>query len=154
LHPELGLRDIPVKLIQRRGQTQRFRRLVASTTSLDPPGQQSNPDSALATPPASYGDATSGSPAYYRHVAVSQLDYWDGTSDGRCNKGASGQLHDEPSSPSPAQILSCNLGYTPGGSLLENRPGSVSKSAEAPGCQSKTVKKRVRMWSREVLTLS
>jgi hypothetical protein len=55
-------------------------------------GRKSNPDSALATPPASYGDAATGSPAYCRHVAVSQLDYRDGTSDGRCNMGASGQL--------------------------------------------------------------
>src|ERR1035437_5867452 len=54
-------------------------------------GRKSNLDSALATPPAAYGDATTGSPSYYRHVAVSQLDYRDGTSDGRCNKGASGQ---------------------------------------------------------------
>jgi hypothetical protein len=42
-----------------------------------------------------------------------------------------GNWHDEPSSPSPAPILSCNLGYTKGGSLLESKPGSVSKSAEA-----------------------
>ena len=54
-------------------------------------GRKSNPDSALATPTASYGDAATGSPAYYRHAAVSQLDCRGGTSDGRCNKGASGQ---------------------------------------------------------------
>jgi hypothetical protein len=41
-----------------------------------------------------------------------------------------GNRHDEPSSPSPATILSCNLGYTPGGSLLESRPGSILESAE------------------------
>ena len=27
-------------------------------------------------------------------------------------------------------MLSCNLGYRPGGSLLESRPGSFSESAE------------------------
>jgi transposase InsO family protein len=41
-----------------------------------------------------------------------------------------GNRHDEPSSPRPAQILSCNLDYRTGGSLLESRPGSVSESAE------------------------
>ena len=47
-----------------------------------------------------------------------------------------GNWHDEPSSPSPAQILSCNLGYTLGGSLLESRPGSILKSAEAQSFKS------------------
>jgi hypothetical protein len=41
-----------------------------------------------------------------------------------------GNWHDEPSSPSPAPILSFNLGYTPGGSLLESKPGSILESAE------------------------
>jgi hypothetical protein len=54
--------------------------------------RKSNPDSALATPPASYGDATTGTPAYCKPVVGSPLDCRDGTSDGRCNKGASGQL--------------------------------------------------------------
>jgi hypothetical protein len=54
--------------------------------------RQSNPDSALATPPASYGDATTGKKACRKPVVGSQLDFRGGTSDGRYNKGASGQL--------------------------------------------------------------
>jgi len=42
-----------------------------------------------------------------------------------------GNWHDEPSSPSPAQILSCNLDYRTGGSLLESTPGLILESAEA-----------------------
>jgi len=37
----------------------------------------------LATPPVPYGDAMTGTQAYRKHVAVTQLDYGDGTSDGR-----------------------------------------------------------------------
>ena len=42
----------------------------------------------------------------------------------------SGDRHDEPSLPSPALILSCNLDYRTGGSLLEIGPGAVFKRAE------------------------
>ena len=54
-------------------------------------GLESNPDSALATPPAAFDGAAPGMHPYCKHAAVSQLGYQDGTSDGRCNKGASGQ---------------------------------------------------------------
>ncbi len=54
-------------------------------------GRENNPDSALATPPAAFVGATPGTTAYCKRVAGSLLDCRDGTSDGRCNKGASGQ---------------------------------------------------------------
>ena len=41
-----------------------------------------------------------------------------------------GNWHDEPSSPSPAQILSCNLDYRTGESLLESTPRLILESAE------------------------
>jgi hypothetical protein len=52
---------------------------------------QSNPDSVLAKPPAAFDGADPGMHDYCKHAAASQLGYQDGTSDGRCNKGASGQ---------------------------------------------------------------
>jgi hypothetical protein len=50
-----------------------------------------HPGSALATPLASSAAATPHTPPYRRHVVVSLFDYRDETSDGRCNKDASGQ---------------------------------------------------------------
>jgi hypothetical protein len=41
-----------------------------------------------------------------------------------------GYGHDEQSSPSLAEILSRNLDYRKGGSLLESIPGALLKSAE------------------------
>ena len=54
-------------------------------------GLQSNPDGALATPPAAYGDAWPDTPAYFKHAAVTLFDCRDGTSDGRGSRDASGQ---------------------------------------------------------------
>jgi hypothetical protein len=47
---------------------------------------------ATATQPASSAGARTGTQAYCNPVVGNQLDCRDGTSDGRCNKGASGQL--------------------------------------------------------------
>ncbi len=52
---------------------------------------ESSPDSAPATAPASSAAATPDTPPYRRHVVVSLFDYRDETSNGRCNKDASGQ---------------------------------------------------------------
>jgi hypothetical protein len=41
-----------------------------------------------------------------------------------------GNGHDDPSSPSRQQILSCNFDYRAGGSILESIPGSLLESAE------------------------
>jgi hypothetical protein len=61
-----------------------------------------------------------------------------------------GNRHDEPSSPSPATILSCNLGYTPGGSLLESRPGSILESAEVGHSEGGIIAPMVAAKNRDV----
>ena len=53
--------------------------------------RKSSPDSAPATPPAAFADAKPGTQACCTPVVGNQLDCQDGTSDGRCNKDASGQ---------------------------------------------------------------
>jgi hypothetical protein len=55
-----------------------------------------------------------------------------------------GNRHDEPSSPRPAQILSCNLDYRSGGSFLESRPGSILESAE--GSMKKDIEEPGVVW--------
>src|ERR1017187_750416 len=42
-----------------------------------------------------------------------------------------GRRHDDPSSPRLVEILSCNLDYWMGGTILDTDPGSILKSAEA-----------------------
>jgi hypothetical protein len=54
-------------------------------------GRESSPDFASATPIASAGGATTGTPDDCKPVVGNQLDCRDGTSDGRRNRDASGQ---------------------------------------------------------------
>src|ERR1019366_6548964 len=94
-------------------------------------GRKSNPDSALATPTASYGDAATGSPAYYRHAAVSQLDCRGGTSDADATRALPGNRHDEPSSPSPEPISVAILVTTLVGHFWKADPGHSPKAPKS-----------------------
>jgi hypothetical protein len=130
LHPELGLRDVPGKSIQRSRQTERFQRFIAGATRLDPAASKvvriPRAPPRLLLPPAR---------GLARRLAASPLPGTNsivGTKPAMADatRALPGNGHDEPSSPSLAPILSCNLGYRPSGSLLESRPGSLSESAE------------------------
>jgi len=52
--------------------------------------RKSNPDTALATPPASCGDAAAGNPGDRRCAAGGPLGCQEETNDDRCSKDASG----------------------------------------------------------------
>ena len=91
LHAELGLRDVPGKLVQRRGQTERLRRLDQPPSAPEYGDLQSNPDSALARPPVSSGDATPDTQAYCKPAGENLLGCRDGTSDDRHNRDVSEQ---------------------------------------------------------------
>lgn len=130
LHAELGLRDIPGKSIQRSRQTERIRRLIAGATRLDPAagkviGILRSPRRLLLSP-------TQGLARRLAACLLSGTNSIVGTEPATADatRALSGNGHDEPSSPSPAPILSGKLGYRPGGSLLESTPGSVPESAE------------------------
>ena len=132
LHAELGLRDVPGKLVQRRRQTERFRRLIAGATRLDPAAGEviritRSPHGLLLPSAQGLAGRLAASPLSGTNSIVGTKPLMaDAT------RALPGNGHDEPSSPSPASILSCNLGYRQGGALLESTPGSVPESAEAP----------------------
>ena len=73
LHSEFGLRDIPGKSAQWGWQTQRLRRLLPCPALLHTPRHKSNPDSACATPLASFGGARLGNQLARKRVDVFQL---------------------------------------------------------------------------------
>jgi hypothetical protein len=130
LHAELGLRDVPGKSIQRSRQTERLHRLIAGATRLDPAagkviGIPRSPCRLLLPPAQSLARRLAASPLSGTNSIVGTKP---ATADAA--RALPGNGHDEPSSKSPAQILSGKLGYRPGGSLLESRPGSLSESAE------------------------
>ena len=68
----------------------------AATRADQPPSvpesgaRKSNPDTALATPPASCGDAAAGNPGDRRCAAGGPLGCRENTNDDRCSKDASG----------------------------------------------------------------
>jgi hypothetical protein len=130
LHPELGLRDVPGKSIQRSRKTERFRRLIAGATRLDPTASKivritRSPRRLLLPPAQSLARRLAAGPLSGTYSIV-------GTKPAMADatRALPGNGHDDPSSPSSAPILSDKLGYTSGGSLLESRPGSLSESAE------------------------
>jgi hypothetical protein len=130
LYTELRLRDVPGKLVQRSRQTERIRRLIAGATRLDPAAGKviriPRSPRRLLLPSAQglAGRLTTSPLSGTNSIVGTKPAMADAT------RALLGNGHDEPSSPSPAPMLSCNLGYRPGGSLLESRPGSFSESAE------------------------
>jgi len=54
--------------------------------------RKSSPDTALATPPASCGDAAAGNPGVRKCAAGCPLDCQEETKDDRCSKDASGTM--------------------------------------------------------------